>query len=51
MGQSKVCRPRRKWRDDLIEWSGVSLSTLAKIAKKWKKKTNVILGTYWQHSP
>ena len=52
-GKSKVGRPRSKWTDDLIEWSVVSFSTLKKMAKdkkEWKKKTNVIVGTYGQHN-
>ena len=52
-GKSKVGRSRRKYRNDLTDWSGVSFSTLTKIAKdrsEWKKKTNVTVGTYRQHS-
>lgn len=47
-GKSKVGRLKRKWWDSLIEWSGVSFSTLTEIAKGrngWKEKTNVIVGT------
>ena len=50
-GKSKADRPG--WRDDLIEWSRVSFSTLAKIAidrNEGKKKTNVVVGTYGQYN-
>ena len=52
-GKSKVGRLRRKWRDDLTEWSGVSFFTLTKIVKdrnEWNNKVNVVVGTGQQNA-
>lgn len=49
----KVKKPKRKGRGDQIKLSGMSFSTLTKIAKDksdWKKKVNVAVGIYEQHN-
>lgn len=52
-GKRKVKKPKRKGRGDQIKLSGMSFSTLTKIAKDksdWKKKVNVAVGIYEQHN-
>lgn len=52
-GKNKVGRPKRKWSDDLIEWSNTALHEVTKMADKretWRRRTKVIVDTYGQHN-